>query len=92
MGQFSTTDQEDFAAAELAWIKDRNEHCGLVGKNSAAIEVLASSKACMVSAIQERIAFLAQTEATATPRPALAPTILGQMPTAQAPALGTQAP
>ena len=64
MGQFSATDQKDFAAAQLAWIRDRNEHCGLVGKNSAAIEVLASSKPCMVSEIQERIAFLASTTAT----------------------------
>jgi S1-C subfamily serine protease len=39
----------------------------LVGKNTAAIEVLAGAKPCMVTAIRERIAFLAQTEGGAAP-------------------------
>jgi tetratricopeptide (TPR) repeat protein len=64
--QLSATDQSKFVAEQLAWIRDRNERCGLIGKNDAAIEVLASSKSCIVSAMQERIAVLAQTEATAT--------------------------
>jgi uncharacterized protein YecT (DUF1311 family) len=55
-------DQPKFVAAQLAWIRDRNTRCELVGKTSAAIEVLASSRPCMVSVIQERITFLAQPE------------------------------
>jgi uncharacterized protein len=51
-------DQSRFTADELAWIRARNERCGLVGKNDAAIEVLASSKPCLLVAIQERIAVL----------------------------------
>jgi uncharacterized protein YecT (DUF1311 family) len=65
--QISTPDQSKFIGGQLAWIKDRNERCGLVGKNDASVEVLAGSKPCMVRLIRERIAFLAQTEATAVP-------------------------
>ncbi len=57
--QLSASGQSHFFANELTWIRDRNEHCGLVGKNDAPMEVLASSKPCMVSAIRDRIAFLA---------------------------------
>ncbi len=59
--QLPATEQPKFVADQLAWIKDRNIRCELVEKNSAAIEVLASSKSCMVNTIRERIAFLTQT-------------------------------
>jgi uncharacterized protein YecT (DUF1311 family) len=65
--QLSATQQSQVVADQLVWIRDRNEHCGLVGKNDAATEVLASSKTCMVSAIRARIAFLGQTEAAVLP-------------------------
>lgn len=59
--QLPTIEQQKFAAEQVTWIKERNSRCGLVGKDSAAIEILAASKPCMVSAIQERIALLTQT-------------------------------
>jgi uncharacterized protein YecT (DUF1311 family) len=58
------SDQAKLVAEQLTWIRDRNTRCDLIGKNGVAIDVLASSKACMVSAIQERIAVLAQTKST----------------------------
>jgi hypothetical protein len=73
-------DQSKFVAEQLAWIRDRNMRCELVGKNSAALEVLASSKPCMVSAIRGRITSLAQIDpaaaATAVPpqQPGTVPT------------------
>ena len=63
--QIAAPDQSKFVAEQLAWIRDRNARCQFDGKGSAAIEVLASSKSCMVSAIRERIAVLAQTDSTA---------------------------
>ncbi len=65
--QISAPDQSKFISEQLAWIRDRNTRCELIGKNNAAIEALASSKPCMLGAIQERIAYLAQIEATAAP-------------------------
>ena len=56
--QISGPDQSKFVGEQLAWIRDRNARCELDGKNGAAIEVLASSKPCMVSVLRERIAFL----------------------------------
>jgi uncharacterized protein len=55
-------DQPRLVAEELAWIRERNERCGLVGKGDAAIELLASSKPCLMGAIQERIASLENME------------------------------
>ena len=49
--QISATDQSKFVAEQRAWIDTRNTRCELDGKNRAAIEVLASSKPCMVSVI-----------------------------------------
>ena len=63
--QISAPDRSKFVADELAWVRDRNTHCGLDGKKSAAIEVLASSKSCMAKSIQERVAFLTQTDSLA---------------------------
>lgn len=63
--QISAPDQSDFVAEQLAWIKDRNTRCVLNEKNAVAIEVLARAKPCMVNAIRERIAFLAQTDSVA---------------------------
>ncbi len=65
--QISAQDQSKSVAEERAWIDTRNTRCDLDGKNGAAIEVLASSKPCMVTAIQERIVYLTQTEAAAIP-------------------------
>jgi TPR repeat protein len=63
--QIAASDQSKFVAAQVKWIRDRNGRCELVGKESVTIEMLASSKPCMVTLIRERIAFLAQTEVTA---------------------------
>jgi hypothetical protein len=46
-------------------IRDRNARCDLVGKNEAAIDVLATSKSCLASVIQQRIVSLVQIESTA---------------------------
>jgi uncharacterized protein YecT (DUF1311 family) len=62
-GELSVAFQK-WKADQLAWIRDRNTRCELDGKNSAAIEVLASSKRCMAARIQERIAFLTHIETT----------------------------
>ena len=56
--QLPVADQPKFVADELAWIRDRNQHCGLVGTIDATIEELAASKPCMVIAIIERIVSL----------------------------------
>ncbi len=69
--QLDAIEQPVFAGEELAWIRDRNERCGMVGKNDATTDVLASSKPCLASAIRERIAFLAQPESSLS-RPASA--------------------
>lgn len=58
--QLSPSDQSKFAADELVWIRARNAHCGLDRKGNATIELLANGKPCMMEAISERIAFLAQ--------------------------------
>jgi uncharacterized protein len=65
--QLSPTDASAFVSDELAWIRDRNTRCDLVGKNDAAIEVLATSKPCIASAIQQRIASLLQSESASGP-------------------------
>src|ERR1700674_2992888 len=64
--QISAADQSKFIAAHVAWIRDRNTHCELDGKNSAAIEVLAGAKPCMVSEIRKRFTALAQTRPAMT--------------------------
>jgi uncharacterized protein YecT (DUF1311 family) len=58
-------DQPRLVAEELAWIKERNERCGLLGKGDAAIELIAGSKSCLMTAIQERIKFLDDLEQAA---------------------------
>lgn len=60
-------DQPRLVAEELAWIRERNERCDLVGKGDAAIELLASSKLCLMTAIQERIKYLDDLEQAASP-------------------------
>jgi uncharacterized protein YecT (DUF1311 family) len=56
--QVYLADQFRFVTDQLTWIRERNERCGLVGKNDTATKILAASKPCLMSAIQERIAFL----------------------------------
>jgi uncharacterized protein len=51
-------DQPRFIADELAWIRERNERCGLVGKNETPIEILGGAKSCLIAAIRDRIKFL----------------------------------
>lgn len=58
--QMSSPDQSKFIAEQLAWIRGRNARCGLDGRDSATLGILANSKPCMMLAIQERIAVLAQ--------------------------------
>jgi hypothetical protein len=62
MARLATSAQSRLVAEQVSWIRDRNAHCDLVGKDAVAIEVLAPSKPCMVSAIQQRIAILTQAE------------------------------
>jgi uncharacterized protein YecT (DUF1311 family) len=64
--QIPAAEQQRFVREQVAWIRDRNKQCDLVGKDSTPIETLAASKACMVTAIQERIA----TFSTAAQKPA----------------------
>lgn len=63
--QISAPDQSKFVTEQLAWIRTRNTRCELDGKNSVAIEMLASSKPCMASAIRERITALLPTDSAA---------------------------
>lgn len=58
-------DQAAFVAEQINWIRDRNTRCQLDGKDTASIEVLAGSKACMLKLLQERTAALAQTDSAA---------------------------
>ena len=48
-------DREDFVREQLDWIRERNKNCGLVGKDNAPIDELASSKTCMEDAIRKRL-------------------------------------
>jgi uncharacterized protein YecT (DUF1311 family) len=88
--QLPAADQPKFVANQLAWIRDRNGRCGLVGTIDATIEELAASKPCMVSAIRERIAFLTQSDpaaaAAAAPQQG-APKIKQGMPYSEARAI-----
>jgi hypothetical protein len=86
--QLSPADTSAFVADQLAWIRDRNTRCDLVSKNDAAIEVLATSKPCLASAVQQRIASFVQTESTSAAVPpaqqepmALIPPSTSQPPT-----------
>jgi uncharacterized protein YecT (DUF1311 family) len=56
------TDQPKFVAGQLAWIKERNEHCALNGKDTEAIDVLADLKPCVASALRERIDILTRND------------------------------
>ena len=66
--QLPISDQLKFAAEQVAWIKERDARCNLVGNNSAAIEVLASYKPCMMSMIRDRIGLLTKAESIALSR------------------------
>jgi uncharacterized protein YecT (DUF1311 family) len=78
-GEIPATEQQKFVAEQVAWIRERNSRCALVGKDSSPIEALAASKPCMISAIQERIA----TFSTAARTPAQERNAAGQEDTAQ---------
>jgi uncharacterized protein len=67
--QLSPTDASAFVADELAWIRDRNTRCDLVGKNDAAIDLLTTSKSCLASAIQQRITSFLQSESASGTAP-----------------------
>jgi uncharacterized protein YecT (DUF1311 family) len=67
--QLSPADASALVADELAWIRDRNASCDLVGKNDAAIDVLATSKPCLANAIQQRIASLVQMQSASGAAP-----------------------
>jgi uncharacterized protein YecT (DUF1311 family) len=66
--QIAAPDQSKFVAEHLAWIRDRNSLCELVGKDGAAIEMLASIKPCMVAEIRNHIAALGFSPTPAQPR------------------------
>jgi uncharacterized protein YecT (DUF1311 family) len=63
--QTAAAERAKVVDSQLAWVKDRNKRCGLEG-NNAALEALASSKPCLVTALRERIAFLSPDEAPLT--------------------------
>jgi len=63
--QISGPDQARFVAEQIAWIRDRNTRCDLVGRDAATVEALAGSKACMVKVVQERISALTQIDPVA---------------------------
>ena len=56
--QLSSAEQSNFVHNEVIWIKDRNKRCDLVGKDNMTIEVLVTSKPCLVQAIQSRVSEL----------------------------------
>jgi uncharacterized protein YecT (DUF1311 family) len=60
--QLSSADHSRFVVDQLAWIRDRNERCGLVAKNSAVVDELIGAKPCMVNLIRQRIAGLTRNE------------------------------
>lgn len=48
-------DRAAFVKEQLDWIRNRNQKCGLVGKDSAPIEDLKGAKSCMAEALKSRI-------------------------------------
>jgi clan AA aspartic protease (TIGR02281 family) len=65
--QIPATNQPKFVAGQVAWIRERNEHCALKGKDTEAIEVLADLKPCVASALRERIDILTTNGAVDVP-------------------------
>ena len=65
--QIPASEQQQFVAEEVAWIRERNKRCNLVGNDAAAIEALVPSKPCMISAIQARINSLSEFASTQSP-------------------------
>ncbi len=94
--QIAPPDQVKFIAEQRAWIRDRNTRCELDGKDSATIEVLASSKACVASLIRERIALLVKAAATSSREvptresTSLVPTTSTKIPTPSGTSLATE--
>jgi uncharacterized protein YecT (DUF1311 family) len=60
-------DQPKFVASQMAWIRKRNEDCGLKDKEGATIEALAGFKPCLASAFRQRIDSLNQTRVANIP-------------------------
>jgi uncharacterized protein YecT (DUF1311 family) len=56
--QTSQADQQKVTADEVAWIRERNKQCNLVGNDSAPADILGPAKDCMAIAIKDRIKFL----------------------------------
>jgi uncharacterized protein len=94
--QLSGPDQSKVVAEQLAWIKNRNTLCDLDGKDTFPLEVLATSKPCVMKAMRERIAFIGQTEAATSlkqvqsaPAQAVAPDPIPSMPEGTGATAGT---
>ncbi len=51
----SVEEQKDLLSKELTWIRDRNQKCGLTGKDAASVDELKTAKMCMLDAITARI-------------------------------------
>lgn len=71
-------DQKLLAKEQLSWIRERNQKCGLIGKDYAPLAELRSAQQCLEDAINERIADLqddgSQTNSISspvTPQPSL---------------------
>jgi uncharacterized protein YecT (DUF1311 family) len=57
--QLAITEQSDFIQRQLDWIRERNAACGLIGKDTLPVSLIADAKACMLTQIEGRIASLA---------------------------------
>lgn len=53
--QIAATDQAAFVANEVKWIRERNQKCGLLGRDNAPSKEPRAAKQCMITEINERI-------------------------------------
>ncbi|WP_338821626.1 lysozyme inhibitor LprI family protein [Bradyrhizobium septentrionale] len=53
--QLPASDQSQFVADQLSWIRDRNARCGLDGKEIPSTDDLVTARSCMADAIRSRI-------------------------------------
>ena len=51
----SAEDRRSWAKEELNWLRERNQKCGLAGKDNASIEEIKAAKSCLEDVICDRI-------------------------------------
>ena len=84
--------QKELLNEQLIWMRQRDENCGLIGKDAAPLDELRKAKECMQNEIEARLAALQSTPAASAPSsipPANAP---GQIVNAPAAAPSVAAP